>query len=104
MEPFHSVGMLTHPCYTFHQRMTNCLKGEEFSSRMCFAEMEDWYECKSRKKARAFKNFLGAELSKMEIYSLPTYDYSNDTFKDGRLPATADNYFSKSKEAQTYYS
>ena len=54
MEPMHSVGMATHPCYTFNQRMLQCLKGEEFSSRMCLAEMEDWYECKTRKKHRAF--------------------------------------------------
>lgn len=54
MEPFHSVGLATHPCYTFYQRMTNCIKGEEMSSRMCYVEIEDWYECKSRKKHRAF--------------------------------------------------
>jgi len=53
-EPFHSVGMITHPCYAFNQRMLNCLRGEELHTRMCFAEVEDWYECKSRKKHRAF--------------------------------------------------
>ena len=103
MEPFHSVGMLTHPCFTFHQRMTQCLKEEEQSSRMCFTQIEDWYECKSRKKARAFQNFVGAEISKMEIYSLPTYDYSNDTFKDGPLPKNCNDYFAKRPEDQTYY-
>ena len=103
MEPFHSVGMLTHPCFTFHQRMVQCIKEEEQSSRMCFTQIEDWYECKSRKKARAFQNFVGAEISKMEIYSLPTYDYSNDTFKDGPLPKNCNDYFAKRPEDQTYY-
>ena len=104
MEPFHSVGMLTHPCYTFHQRMTQCIKQEELSSRMCFTEIEDWYECKTRKKARTFKNFVGTELGKMEIFSLPKYDYATDTFKDGPLPKNANDYFAKGKEAQNYYS
>ena len=104
MEPFHSVGMLTHPCYTFFQRMTQCAKSEELTSRMCFTEIEDWYECKTRKKARAFQNFVGTELGKMEIYSLPTYDFATDTFKDGPLPKTANGYFSKRTEDQTYYS
>ena len=103
MEPMHSVGMLTHPCYTFHQRMTQCIKAEELSSRMCFREVEDWHECKSRKKARAFMNFVGSEINKMEIYSLPTYDYSTDTFKDGPLPKGANDYFAKRTEDQTYY-
>ena len=103
MEPFHSVGMLTHPCFTFHQRMLQCIKEEEQSSRMCFTQIEDWYECKSRKKARAFQNFVGAEINKMEIYSLPTYDYSNDTFKDGPLPKNCNDYFAKRPEDQTYY-
>ena len=103
MEPFHSVGMLTHPCYTYHQRMTNCLKSEELSSRMCFADIEDWYECKGRKKARAFQNFVGAEMNKIEIFSLPKYDYATDTFKDGPLPRDANGYFSKSADSQNYY-
>lgn len=34
--------------------MTNCVKQEEMSTRMCISEVEDWYECKSRKKHRAF--------------------------------------------------
>ena len=96
--------MLTHPCYSFHQRMNQCIKKEELSTRMCFAEIEDWYECKGRKKARAFKNFVGAEMGKMEIYSLPTYDYSTDTFKDGPLPRNANDYFAKKTEDQKYYS
>ena len=96
--------MLTHPCYTFYQRMTQCAKAEELSSRMCFAEVEDWYECKSRKKARTFQSFVGTEISKMQIYSLPTYDFASDSFKDGPLPNGADGYFSKPQEAQTYYS
>ena len=104
MEPFHSVGMLAHPCYSFYQRMTQCTKREELSSRMCFGEIEDWYECKGRKKARAFQNFVGTEMAKMEIYSLPQYDYSSDTFKDGALPREANGYFAKRTEDQTYYS
>ena len=96
--------MLTHPCYTFHQRMHNCIKSEELSSRMCYRDIEDWYECKGRKKARAFQNFVGQEINKIEIFSLPTYDYSNDTFKDGPLPKRADDYFAKNKDSQTYYS
>ena len=80
MEPFHSVGLVTHPCYSFNQRMMQCIKTEEFSSRMCFAEIEDWMECKSRKKHRAFQNFVQGEMSKMKIYSLPTYNADNDTF------------------------
>ena len=98
MEPFHSVGMLTHPCFTYHQRMVNCLKSEELSSRMCFEDMEDWYECKGRKKARAFKNFVGSEINKIEMFSLPKYDYATDTFKDGPLPKNANGYFAKSTE------
>ena len=100
----HSVGMATHPCYTFHQRMLQCYKGEEFPSRMCFAEMEDWYECKTRKKHRAFQNFVMSEMNKMKIYSLPTYDHENDTFKDGPLPKNADCYFAKGKQYTNYYS
>ena len=40
----------------------------------------------------------------MEIYSLPTYDYASDTFKDGAIPRNANGYFAKSAEDQTYYS
>ena len=47
---------------------------------------------------------MQSELKQMQIYSLPTYDYKTDTFKDGPLPKNVDSYFSKSKEAQTYYS
>ena len=104
MEPLHSVGMQTHPCYTFYQRMCNCIKSEEFHTRMCLADIEDWYECKSRKKHRAFMNFTKSEMNKMKIYSLPTYNHENDTFTDGPLPKNADGYFSKDKELQTYYS
>ena len=71
---------------------------------MCFNEISDWYECKSRKKARAFQNFVSTEIMKMEIYSMPTYDYDTDTFKDGPLPKSANDYFAKRKEDQTYYS
>ena len=73
------------------------------SSRMCYAEIEDWYECKSRKKHRAFQNFVKSEMGKMEIYSLPTYDHKTDTFKDGPLPKNVDGYFSKSNELAKYY-
>ena len=61
MEPFNGVNMQTHPCYTFTERMKNCIKSEDMSSRMCFKEIEDWYECKSRRKNRAFYNFLKTE-------------------------------------------
>ena len=104
VEPFLSVNLMTNPCYTFHQRMINCIKSEELSSRMCFTEIEDWYECKSRKKHRAFQNFIHYEMNKLKIYSLPTYDFSTDTFKDGPLPKDVDSYFSKNKTEQTYYS
>ena len=80
MEPFHSVGMTTHPCYTFYQRMNQCVKAEEMNTRMCFTEVEDWYECKSRKKHRAFQNFVQSEMNKMDILSLPTYNHHNDEF------------------------
>ena len=102
MEPFHSVGMSTHPCYTFYQRMTNCVKQEEMSTRMCISEVEDWYECKSRKKHRAFQNFVKTEMGKMEIFSLPTYDAHTDTFKDGPLPKGVDGYFSQTNHASYY--
>ena len=103
MEPFHSVGLATHPCYVFNQRMLDCLRGEEMTSRMCFAEIEDWVECKGRKKHRAFQNFVQTEMNKMKIYSLPTYNHSNDTFQDGPLPKDADGYFSKDAAFQKYY-
>jgi len=74
------------------------------ASRMCYAEIEDWYECKSRKKHRAFHNFISSEMDKHKIYSLPTYDVSTDTFKDGPLPKDVDAYFAKPKSQQTYYS
>ena len=60
---------------------------------MCYIETEDWYECKSRKKHRAFQNFISTELDRHKIYSLPTYDPSTDTFKDGPLPKDVDSYF-----------
>jgi hypothetical protein len=41
-------------------------------------------------------------MSKMEIYSLPTYDHHTDTFKDGALPNNVDGYFAKPNG--TYYS
>ena len=74
--------------------MTNCIKQEEVSTRMCYTEIEDWVECKSRKKHRAFQNFVKSEMGKMEIFSLPTYDPHTDTFKDGPLPKNVDGYFS----------
>ena len=103
VEPFHSVAMTTHPCYTFYQRMLNCVKTEEFHSRMCFVEKEDWLECKSRKKHRAFENYIGNEMQKLHILSLPTYEPKTDTFKDGPLPRNVDGYFSKDKHLQKYY-
>ena len=86
------------------QRMTNCIKTEDMSSRMCFVEIEDWYECKSRRKHRAFYNFLKTETNKIQMYSLPEYDGATDTFKDGVLPKDVDSYFAKAPEKQTHYS
>ena len=98
VEPFLSISLQTHPCYTFHQRMINCIRTEDMPSTMCFTEIEDWHECKSRKKYRAFSNFVQSEMDKIKIYSLPTYDQSTDTFKDGPLPKNADCYFGKVKD------
>lgn len=70
---------------------------------MCFTEIEDWYECKSRKKQKVFQAFISGEMDKIKIYSLPKYDFSTDTFSDGALPRDADAYFSKDKSAQNYY-
>lgn len=83
--------------------MVNCVKAEELRTRMCFPETEDWYECKSRKKARAFQNFVQTEMSRTEIMSLPEYDHATDTFKDGPLPKNVDGYFSKDDQFQKYY-
>ena len=96
--------MQTHPCYTFMQRMTQCIKREEMSSRMCFEEIDDFYECKTRRKHRAFYNYLKTESNKMEMYSLPQYDLATDSFKDGTLPKNVDSYFSKPLEKRKYYS
>eukprot|EP00356_Strombidium_inclinatum_P006450 CAMPEP_0170488154 /NCGR_PEP_ID=MMETSP0208-20121228/6774_1 /TAXON_ID=197538 /ORGANISM="Strombidium inclinatum, Strain S3" /LENGTH=90 /DNA_ID=CAMNT_0010762639 /DNA_START=24 /DNA_END=296 /DNA_ORIENTATION=- len=90
--------MTTHPCYTYHTRMTNCIKSEELSTRMCFEETEDWIECKSRRKHRAFFNFLRNETDKIQLYSLPKYDEGTDSFKDGVLPKDVDSYFDKPVE------
>ena len=79
--------------------MVNCIKIEDMPTRMCFPEIEDWYECKNRKKHRAFQTFIHDEMNKVKIYSLPKYDFATDTFKDGPLPKDADSYFSKGKEA-----
>ena len=103
VEPMLSVSLQTHPCYAFHQRMINCIKSEDMSSRMCFNEIDDWHECKSRRKHRAFHNFISSEMDKVKIYSLPTYDVSTDTFKDGPLPKDVDSYFTKSPAERTYY-
>jgi hypothetical protein len=84
--------------------MTGCIKTEEMSSRMCFEEMEDWYECKMRRKHRAFYNFLKTESNKMQLYSLPKYDTGTDTFKDGVLPKDVDSYFDKTVDKQKHYS
>ena len=65
MEPTQSVNMTAHPCFTFYTRMVNCIKEEELHSRMCFTEIEDWTECKSRRKHRAFYNFLKSEHNKI---------------------------------------
>ena len=104
VEPFLSVSLTTHPCYAYHQRLINCIKSEDMVQRMCYNEMEDWFECKNRKKYRAFSNFVLSELDRHKILSLPTYDPHTDTFKDGPLPRDVDAYFSKPKTEQTYYS
>jgi hypothetical protein len=65
---------------------------------MCFLEMEDWVECKGRRKHRVFQNFIASEMQKVKILSLPVYDPATDTFKDGPLPKDADGYFSKPSE------
>ena len=104
MEPMQGINMQTHPCYAFTQRMQNCVKSEEMYSHMCFEEIEDWYECKQRRKHRAFYNFLRTEQSKVQLYSLPKYDHATDTFKDGVLPKDVDSYFDKPVEKQRYYS
>ena len=64
-ESFMTVGGATHPCYTFYQRMVNCFKSEDMPNRMCFVETEDWHECKTRKKHRAFHNFVSNEMHKL---------------------------------------
>lgn len=74
------------------------------STRMCFVEIDDWYECKTRRKSRAFYNYLRTEGNKMEMYSLPEYDAATDSFKDGVLPKNVDSYFSKPLEKRTHYS
>ena len=62
---------------------------------MCFEEIEDWMECKGRGKHRAFYNFLKTESNKIDLVSLPKYDISTDSFKDGPLPKNVDSYFDK---------
>lgn len=73
-------------------------------THMCFEEIDDWYECKSRRKHRAFYNWLKTEQSKVQLYSLPKYDQATDTFKDGVLPKDVDSYFNKPVEKQKFYS
>lgn len=65
---------------------------------MCYEEIDDWMECKTRKKHRAFYNWLKEEQSKVQLYSLPKYDFKTDTFKDGVLPKDVDSYFGKPHE------
>lgn len=103
-EPFLSINGMTHPCYTFYQRALQCMRREDDPLRMCFVEGEDYIECKTRKRHRAFQNFVGDELNKLRVYSLPTYDPETDTFKDGPLPRDADAYFNKPIDQQNYYS
>jgi hypothetical protein len=84
--------------------MNNCIRTEEVYSRMCYPEIEDWYECKSRRKHRAFHNFVSHETPKIQMYSLPKYDQATDTFKDGVLPKDVDAYFAQPAEKRTFYS
>ena len=94
-EPLISVNFGPHPCYPLYQRLITCTKTEVLSDRMCRAEYLDWEECKTHNKHRAFTQFIGQELQKTRIYSLPVYDVATDTFKDGPLPVGLDGYFSK---------
>ena len=71
---------------------------------MCYTEIEDWYECKTRKRHRAFQNFVKQEMGKLDIYSLPTYDPHTDEFKDGPLPRGVEGYFKKDASLNKYYS
>ena len=102
-EPLMGVNLGPQPCYPFYQRMVTCAKTEEVA-RMCMTEAEDFKECKTRTRARAFNNYLHGELRKMKIYSLPKYDEHTDTFVDGDLPKDIDGYFSKDKSERQYYS
>lgn len=101
-----NVGVNLQPqkCFPFHARLMNCIKTEDQFAHMCLTEYEDYMECKTKKKARAFNNFVGQELRKLKIYSLPLYDESTDTFKDGPLPKDVDGYFNQDKANRTYYS
>jgi hypothetical protein len=73
--------------------MLNCVKTEEVPTRMCIEQTDDWVECKSRQKSRAFSNYIHGEMRKLKIYSLPKYDENTDTFVDGDLPKDIDGYF-----------
>lgn len=100
-----NVGVNLQPekCFPFYARMTNCMKTEDNYARMCLEEIEDWRECKGKGKARAFNNYMSQEMRKVKVYSLPQYDESTDTFKDGPLPKDVDGYFSKDKNQRHHY-
>ncbi|CAI2386489.1 unnamed protein product [Moneuplotes crassus] len=102
---FHDTLSMTgeiHPCFTFKQRLINCVESEPIYTRMCRTKKEDYNECHTKEKYKAAQYFIGNELHKQKIYSLPVYDEATDTFKDGPLPKDADGYFNTDK--QVYYS
>eukprot|EP00824_Muranothrix_gubernata_P026146 TRINITY_DN8953_c0_g1_i1.p2 TRINITY_DN8953_c0_g1~~TRINITY_DN8953_c0_g1_i1.p2 ORF type:complete len:121 (-),score=1.37 TRINITY_DN8953_c0_g1_i1:15-377(-) len=99
MESVLSNGMTYHKCFVFHQRLTGCLKKETFFTRMCANEYDDWFECRSKNKHRAFVSYMGSQLKKIKIYELPEYDEHNDCFYNvsEQQVRDADYYFAKHK-------
>ena len=41
---------------------------------------------------------MKTESNKIQMYSLPKYDFSSDSFKDGVVPKDVDCYFGKPNE------
>lgn len=103
-EPLVGTNLQPQACFPFYMRMLDCFKTEPAASKLCLHEFEDFYECKLKKKERAFQAYANSELRKLKIYSLPRYDESSDTFVDGELPADIDGYFCKDKAERTHYS
>lgn len=65
MESYTSFGGLANPCRAFYERMANCIRDEDLHTRMCYTEMEDFYECKSKKKHRAFEHYMADNMQKV---------------------------------------